>query len=128
MSSPSNPLEAKVAEVQTSEGLLDQIVAQGRFGRDVNAAERGKDLVKEFINQVLDGKMALTRDAEAQAINQHIRFITDGKAVVDGGPRPTGGKGKRCRDARCRNSGLGTLRLSSSKQAGLGSGNALKQE
>jgi type VI secretion system protein ImpC len=55
----------KVAEVETGEGLLDQIVAQGRFGRDTNAAERGKDLVKEFINQVLDGKMALTRDAEA---------------------------------------------------------------
>ncbi len=66
MSSMPNPLAAQATETQTSEGsLLDQIVAQGRFGRDATATERGKDLVKEFVNQVLEGKMALTRDAEA---------------------------------------------------------------
>ena len=66
MSSMPNPLAAQATETQTSEGsLLDQIVAQGRFGRDATAPERGKDMVKEFVNQVLEGKMALTRDAEA---------------------------------------------------------------
>jgi type VI secretion system protein ImpC len=65
MSSAANPL-AQSAETQTTEvSLLDQIVAQGRFGKDTVAQERGKDMVKEFINQVLDGKMTLSRDAEA---------------------------------------------------------------
>jgi len=66
MSSSANPLAAQAAETQTTEvSLLDQIVAQGRFGKDTQAQERGKDMVKEFVNQVLDGKMTLSRDAEA---------------------------------------------------------------
>jgi len=66
MSSKANPLAAKSAETQTTEvSLLDQIVSQGRFGKDTIAQERGKDMVKEFINQVLEGKMTLSRDAEA---------------------------------------------------------------
>ena len=51
---------------QTSEQtLLDQIVAQGRFNRDAGTMERGRDMVKEFVAQVLDGQMTLSRDAEA---------------------------------------------------------------
>ena len=66
MSSSANPLAAQTAETQTGEvSLLDQIVSQGRFGKDIVAQERGKDMVKEFINQVLEGHMTLTRDAEA---------------------------------------------------------------
>ena len=66
MSSSANPLAAQAAETQTTEvSLLDQIVAQGRFGKDTVAQERGKDMVKEFISQVLEGKMTLSRDAEA---------------------------------------------------------------
>ena len=66
MSSPANPLAAQTAETQTTEvSLLDQIVAQGRFGKDTLAQERGKDMVKEFVNQVLEGHMTLSRDAEA---------------------------------------------------------------
>ena len=59
-------MAAQAAETQTTEvSLLDQIVSQGRFGTDTIAQERGKDMVKEFINQVLEGKMTLSRDAEA---------------------------------------------------------------
>src|SRR5271157_4618118 len=66
MSSSANPLTEQSAATQTTEvSLLDQIVAQGRFGKDTVALERGKDMVKEFINQVLEGHMTLTRDAEA---------------------------------------------------------------
>jgi len=66
MSSPSNAVAGQAAEAQTTEvSLLDQIVAQGRFGKDAVAQERGKDMVKEFVNQVLEGKMTLSRDAEA---------------------------------------------------------------
>ena len=66
MSSSANPLAAQAVETTTTEtSLLDQIVSQGRFGQDTIAQERGKDMVKEFVNQVLEGKMTLSRDAEA---------------------------------------------------------------
>jgi type VI secretion system protein ImpC len=74
MSSPANPLAAQAVETTTTEtSLLDSIVSQGRFGKDTAAQERGKDMVKEFINQVLEGKMTLSRDAEA----------TIGKRIAD---------------------------------------------
>src|SRR5258708_28854721 len=50
---------------QTQElGLLDQIVTEGRFGSDVAAKERGRDLVKEFVAQFLEGSITIARDAE----------------------------------------------------------------
>src|ERR1700691_3700725 len=54
--------------------LLDQIVEQGRFGVEAASRERGKDLVKEFIAQVLDGSMTIARDAEMM-INARIAQI-----------------------------------------------------
>jgi type VI secretion system protein ImpC len=56
----------ETVEQQASEqNLLDQIVSQGRFNRDAATLERGRDMVKEFVSQVLQGHMTLTRDAEA---------------------------------------------------------------
>ena len=75
MSDPQKAAAAAQAQELTQEvGLLDQIVEEGRFGRDTAARERGKDLVKEFVNQVLDGSMTLSRDAEAM-INARIAQI-----------------------------------------------------
>jgi type VI secretion system protein ImpC len=66
MSAAKAESAAQAAETQTQEvSLLDAIVAEGRFGREAGAVERGKDLVKEFVSQVLDGQMTLSRDAEA---------------------------------------------------------------
>src|SRR5579862_8994770 len=63
---------ASAAAVETQEAsLLDQIVEQGRFGE---AKERGKDLVKEFVAQVLDGSMTIAKDAEMM-INARIAQI-----------------------------------------------------
>ncbi|HLJ50230.1 MAG TPA: type VI secretion system contractile sheath large subunit [Bryobacteraceae bacterium] len=52
-------------------GLLDQIVEEGRI---TTSKERGKDLVKEFVAQVLEGSMTVSRDAEAM-INARIAQI-----------------------------------------------------
>jgi type VI secretion system protein ImpC len=54
--------------------LLDQIVEQGRFGVEAASRERGKDLVKEFVAQVLDGSMTIAKDAEMM-INARIAQI-----------------------------------------------------
>src|SRR5512137_670539 len=62
------------AEQKVERSLLDQIVEDGRFGRDAAAVERGKGLVQEFIAQVIQGEMAISRDAEAM-INARIAQI-----------------------------------------------------
>jgi type VI secretion system protein ImpC len=59
----------------TQEGsLLDQIVTQGRFGAEPSQRERGKNLVKEFVAQVLEGSMTVAKDAEMM-INARIAQI-----------------------------------------------------
>lgn len=59
---------------QSSTGLLDQIVSEGRFTRDAAARERGKDLIKEYVKQILQGAMTVSRDAES-TINARIAQI-----------------------------------------------------
>ena len=80
MPDPAAAKQAEAVATQTEEkGLLDQIVEQGRFGADPVARERGKNLVKEFVAQVLDGSMTVAKDAEMM-INARIAQI--------GKPRP----------------------------------------
>jgi len=64
---------AAAATTQTAEraGLLDQIVEEGRIS---TTKERGRDLVKQFVSQVLDGSMTVSKDAEAM-INSRIAQI-----------------------------------------------------
>jgi len=72
--------EAKAAaQPQTTEQvgektLLDQIVETGRVGTDAATRERGKSLVKEFITQVLEGAVSVSKDTEAM-INARIAQI-----------------------------------------------------
>src|SRR5579863_7918106 len=68
----TNAATATVTNGQPS--LLDQIVEQGRFGEETAAKERGKDLVKEFLSQVLQGEVTVSRDTEAM-INARIAQI-----------------------------------------------------
>ena len=65
---------ATMAEEVNQKSLLDDIVDQGRFGTDVSARARGKDLIKEFLAQVIDGSMTVARDAEMM-INARIAQI-----------------------------------------------------
>jgi len=67
---PSGSTTATVSEAS----LLDQIVEQGRFGQEPSSQQRGKDLVKEFLAQVLQGEVTVSRDAEAM-INARIAQI-----------------------------------------------------
>jgi type VI secretion system protein ImpC len=67
MSDAQQSAAAPRAVEQTVEqvSLLDQIVEQGRMARDPAAKERGKNLVKDFVAQVLEGAMTVSKDAEA---------------------------------------------------------------
>jgi len=64
---------AQAAEAQES-SLLDQIVEEGRFGLEPASKERGKNLIKEFVSQFLEGNMTIARDAEMM-INARIAQI-----------------------------------------------------
>jgi type VI secretion system protein ImpC len=74
MSDAQKAAAAQPVEVTTERSLLDQIVEEGRLARDPSAKERGKDLVKEFVNQVLEGSMTVSKDAEMM-INARIAQI-----------------------------------------------------
>ncbi|MBA4156460.1 MAG: type VI secretion system contractile sheath large subunit [Gemmatimonadetes bacterium] len=65
----------QVAATETTElGLLDQIVEQGRFGPETAQRERGKDLIKRFVEEVLEGSITLSRDTESM-LNARIAQI-----------------------------------------------------
>lgn len=69
--------EAEVPQGEAVEGdvsLLDQIVEQGRFGAEPAARERGKTLVKSFVQEVLKGEIRIATDTEAM-INARIAQI-----------------------------------------------------
>src|SRR5687767_8554918 len=74
MADPQKAQSAAAAEQQQERGLLDQIVDEGRIARDPAARERGRNLVKEFVSQVLEGTMTVSKDAEAM-INARIAQI-----------------------------------------------------
>jgi len=75
MPDPSKMQQGATTTVETEQvGLLDQIVEQGRFGAEASARERGKNLVKEFVAQVLEGSMTVAKDAEMM-INARIAQI-----------------------------------------------------
>jgi len=71
--------DAQKAQAQAQEqvlegGLLDQIVEEGKVGTDASSKERGKSQIKEFVSQILQGQMTVSRDAEA-TINARIAQI-----------------------------------------------------
>jgi type VI secretion system protein ImpC len=67
--------ELQGASAETTElGLLDQIVADGRFGKEAPARERGKNLIKQFVAEVLAGSITIAPDTEAM-INARIAQI-----------------------------------------------------
>jgi len=66
---------AKPAAAQEIElNLLDQIVEEGRIGRDETTRKWGMSLVSEFVKQVLEGQMTVSPDTEAM-IQHRIKQI-----------------------------------------------------
>ena len=66
--------QATSAAEATELGLLDQIVEQGRLGKDAATKERGKDMVKQFVSEVLAGQITVSKDTEVM-INARIAQI-----------------------------------------------------
>jgi type VI secretion system protein ImpC len=59
------PGAPQASEQVQERSLLDQIVSEGRLARGAESTEKGKNLVKDFVEQVLKGAMTVSKDAEA---------------------------------------------------------------
>src|SRR3954462_8167831 len=71
---PSTPAAAATSSKADEAGLLDQIIAQGRLARDEEQRALAKDLIGEFVDQVMTGTMRVSKDTQAM-INVRIGQI-----------------------------------------------------
>lgn len=68
--------EAAVETVETTGevSLLDRILTEGKMARDDFQKERAKDMIAEFVNQVMSGELTMTKNMDV-AINARIAEI-----------------------------------------------------
>ena len=71
MAETQKAASAAAAPSAAEASLLDQIVEEGRFGKEPAALERGKDIIKQFVTQILQGEVTVSKDTEAM-INARI--------------------------------------------------------
>jgi type VI secretion system protein ImpC len=75
MAEKAQQTEAQAATTETQEvNLLDQILTEGRMARDDFQKERAKDMIGEFVGQVMSGELTLSKDMDT-AINARIAEI-----------------------------------------------------
>lgn len=66
--------EAQVEEQVQEVSLLDQILTEGKMARDDYQREQAKDMIGEFVNQVMSGTLTLSKNMDV-AINARIAEI-----------------------------------------------------
>ncbi len=68
--------EAEVQTVETEQegSLLDQILTEGKMGRDDYQKERAKDMIGEFVHQVMAGELTMSKNMDV-TINSRIAEI-----------------------------------------------------
>ena len=66
--------EVQVEEQVQEAGLLDQILTEGKMARDEFQTARAKDMIGEFVSQVMNGELTLSKNMDA-AINARIAEI-----------------------------------------------------
>ncbi|MCP4720559.1 MAG: type VI secretion system contractile sheath large subunit, partial [Desulfobacteraceae bacterium] len=74
------PDAAQAAETTQEAGLLDQIIADGRLARDDSQKNYAKDLLGEFVSQIMEGTITVSKDTEAMInarISQIDKLISD---------------------------------------------------
>ena len=70
----AQPESAQAEEVQEEKSVLDRIIEDGRLAREESQRERAKDLIGEFVGQIMEGTMLVSKDTEAM-INARISQI-----------------------------------------------------
>ena len=74
MAEKAQQQETEVQEQTQELGLLDQILTEGRMARDEFQKERAKDMIGEFVGQVMSGTLTLSKNMDV-AINARIAEI-----------------------------------------------------
>ena len=69
-----NSASAQAEEAKEEKGILDQILEEGRMARDENQIEPAKDIIREFVSQIMDETITVSKDTEAM-INARISQI-----------------------------------------------------
>ena len=64
---------AKAEEAQ-EKSILDQIIDEGKMARDETQRAGAKDVIGEFVGQIMEGVMVVAKDTEAM-INNRISQI-----------------------------------------------------
>jgi type VI secretion system protein ImpC len=65
---------AAAAQVQQEASLLDQIIDEGKMALQDNQRDMAKDLITEFVGQIMEGVMTVSKDTETM-INARISQI-----------------------------------------------------
>ena len=68
------PESAEEEEIKEEKGLLDQIIDEGRMAREESQKAYAKDLIGEFVGQIMEGTMVISKDTETM-INARISQI-----------------------------------------------------
>jgi type VI secretion system protein ImpC len=72
-------VQVQEQEAQES-GLLDKILTEGRMARDEFQKERAKDMIAEYVKQVMSGELTLSKNMDATInarINEIDRLLTE---------------------------------------------------
>lgn len=65
---------AQAVETEQEVSLLDQILTEGRLARDDYQKEQAKDMISEFVSQVMSGQLTVSKNMDV-AINSRIAEI-----------------------------------------------------
>ncbi len=70
---------SRVEEVKEEKGLLDRIIDEGRMARDETQKGWARDIIGEFVKQVMEGTMVVSKNLElmiTSRISQLDRLIS----------------------------------------------------
>ena len=65
---------APAEEIEKEKSILDQILEDGRLAREDSQKEWAKDIISEFVGQIMEGEIVVSKDTEAM-INTRISQI-----------------------------------------------------
>lgn len=74
------PAQAEKEQVQEEKGLLEQIMEEGRIVRDESEKQWAKDIIGEFVGQIMEGAITVSKDTEKMInvrIGQIDKLISD---------------------------------------------------
>lgn len=74
MADKAQQQEAAVETQEQEVSLLDQILTEGKMARDDYQKEQAKDMIGEFVSQVMSGQLTMSKNMDA-AINARIAEI-----------------------------------------------------